>query len=438
MDARREGIVAIFQELAIVPWLSVAENIVLGAEPGHGPGRQLFSRREARRIAAETLGTLVGNAIDPRRPAGQLSVAERQLVEIARALALNAPVVIMDEPTASLSQREAEALLAIIRRLREHGKAVLFVSHRLNEVTAIADRITVLRGGERVATIDGKGASADQLIGLMVGRPIASLYPPRSTGIGAPVLKVVGLTKKGAFSDIAFTLRRGEVLGFAGLVGAGRTEIMRAIFGLDPYDAGTVEIAGSATRLTGPADAIRAGLAFVTENRKDDGLVLPLSGRENMVLAAPQKASSSRIVRRGLIRATTDRLRELLAIKGSLDAPVARLSGGNQQKVIIGRWLLADAQILILDEPTRGVDVGAKVEIYRMIHQLAERGSAILLVSSDLPELINVAHRIIVVSAGRIEAEMTADAFDEQELLRAAFKAHLGQASPPREAAAWQ
>jgi ABC-type sugar transport system ATPase subunit len=425
-DARRQGIVAIFQELSVVPGLSVAENIVLGNEPGHGPGRQIVSSREAIRIAAKALSSLVGSEIDPRRPVSALSVAERQIVEIARALALNAPVIVMDEPTASLSAREADALLGNIQRMREAGKAVLFVSHRLNEVIAIADRITVLRGGRRVATSDNVGTKPEDLIALMVGRPLDTLYPPRSRNIGHPILEVSRLSRAGAFSDISFTLRQGEVLGFAGLVGAGRTEIMRALFGLDRQDSGSVAIDGSPVRFRGPSDAIRAGLAFVTESRKDDGLVLPLSGRENMVLAAPERARSGRIIRWGAIRAVTDRMREKLSIRGSIDAPAARLSGGNQQKLVLGRWVLANSRILILDEPTRGIDVGAKVEVYRLIHELAEAGAAILLVSSELPELLNVAHRIIVVSGGRITGEFGADAFDEQAILRAAFQSHLG------------
>ena len=427
-DARRSGVVTIFQELAIVPELTVAENIVLGAEPGYGPGRQVFSRRLANAAASAVLRRLVGDAIDPRARAGTLSTAEKQLVEIARALALDAPVIIMDEPTASLSPREAGALLEIVKQLRDAGKAILFVSHRLNEVLDIADRVTVLRGGQRIETLPADGVTVDRLIELMIGRSAAALYPERSQAIGDPVLEVRGLTRAPAFRDISFTLRRGEVLGFAGLVGAGRTEIMRAIFGLDRAQSGEVVLDGRTVRFAAPADAIRHGLGFVTEDRKDDGLVLPLPGRENLVLAAPGKVGSAVVVRRDVIRSVTDALRRALNIRGSLDIPVAGLSGGNQQKVVLGRWMLAQSRILILDEPTRGIDVGAKAEVYRLIHQLAADGAAILMVSSELPELMNVAHRIIVVSGGRIEAELDADAFDEKEILRAAFRAHLGHA----------
>ncbi len=235
-------------------------------------------------------------------------------------------------------------------------------------------------------------------------------------------------TLSGSWARVASKSRRGEVLAFAGLVGAGRTEIMRAIFGLDRPQSGEIVLDGKVVRFDAPSEAIRHGLGFVTEDRKDDGLVLTLAGRENLVLAAPGKVASAVVVRRGVIRTVTDKLRQALNIRGSLDIPVAGLSGGNQQKVVLGRWMLAQSRILILDEPTRGIDVGAKAEVYRLIHQLAADGAAILMVSSELPELMNVAHRIIVVSGGKIEAELNADAFDEKEILRAAFRAHLGHA----------
>jgi ABC-type sugar transport system ATPase subunit len=433
-DARRNGVVAIFQELAIVPELSVAENIVLGSSPEGGwLERQFFARSAVNKRAAAVLEPLVGDAIDPAAIAGRLSTAERQIVEIARALAIDAPVIIMDEPTASLSPREAEALLRIIKRLRDDGKAILFVSHRLNEVCELANRITVLRGGELVKTFEATDTRPADLIELMIGRPIETLFPERSSNIGDVVLKARGLTRKGVFSNVSFELRRGEVLGFAGLVGAGRTEIMRALFGLDRLDAGTVEIDGRTVSFTSPKEAIDAGLAFVTEDRKQDGLVLPMDGRENIVLAAPSKAGSGTIVRRSRIREMTERLRRELSIRGSLDIASVGLSGGNQQKLILGRWMLAGSRILILDEPTRGIDVGAKAEVYRLIHELAQQGASILLVSSELPEVMNVAHRLLVISGGKIEAEMDAVDFDEKKILHAAFRAHLGQASEARE-----
>jgi len=429
-DARRAGIVTIFQELTIVPELSVAENVVLGNAPGVGPGRQIFSRRRAEAIATEMLAKLNAGHISPRTIAGRLSTAERQVVEIARALAMDAQVVIMDEPTASLSPREADALLDAIRKLRSDGKAILFVSHRLNEVLAIADRITVLRGGQRVATMDAAGLTADKLIETMIGQAQHTLYPDRTgTGRGPAVLKVEGLTRAGAFADVGFTLHRGEILGLAGLVGAGRSEIARAIFGADRFDRGRIEIDGQEVRFTSPAAAIRAGIGFVTEDRKLDGLILTATGRENLVLSSPQAAGSDVVIRRGRIRAVTDELRRELSVRGSLDLPVENLSGGNQQKILIGRWLPVRPKILIVDEPTRGIDIGAKAEVYRLLARLASEGTAIPLISSELPELLNLAHRILVVSGGRIEEEFTADAFDEGAILRAAFRAHLGRAA---------
>lgn len=428
-DARRSGIVTIFQELAIVPEMTVAENIVLGAEPVIGPGRQIVSRRRANAVATRILAQLLEHGgIDPQQPAYSLSTAEKQIVEIARALALEAPVIIMDEPTASLSGREADALLRIIAQLRDAGKAIVFVSHRLNEVLQVADRITVLRGGQRIDTLAAEGVSAEHLIELMVGRPISELYPARNERLGSVVLRVDDMGRAGAFDAISFEVREGEVLGFAGLVGAGRTELMRAIYAADPFDSGRLTLDGEPVRVSSPRGAIAAGFGLVPEDRKDDGLVLTLTGRENLTLAAPDKVHRRGFVSWSLVNRTTEQLRKLLQIRGSLDIPAARLSGGNQQKIVLGKWVHAASRVLILDEPTRGIDVGAKVEVYRLIHKLAADGAAILLVSSELPELMNVAHRILVMSGGRIQAEFTAEDFDERAILKAAFQAHLGHA----------
>jgi ABC-type sugar transport system ATPase subunit len=427
-EARKDGVATIFQELAVVPELTVAENIVLGAEPGFDAFGLTLSRRRANRIAAGVLRRLCGDAIDPRRRAGSLSVAERQLVEIARAIALDAQFIIMDEPTASLSPRETDALLEVIRQLRSEGKAILFVSHHLNEVLQISDRITVLRGGQRVTTQPAHAVTAERLIELMIGRTMEALYPPRLPWSGPPVLRVRDLSRPPAFENISFELHRGEILGFAGLVGAGRTEIMRAIFGLDRPHRGTIEIDDKAITFRSPREAVRAGLAFVSEDRKGEGLVAQLSGRENLVLTAAPKGGSRAFVLRDHIRALSERIRRELQIHGSLDMPVVGLSGGNQQKVVIGKWLLGNPRIIIFDEPTRGIDIGAKAEVYRTIQKASQDGAAILLVSSELSELIHVAHRILVISGGRIAAETTAEEFDEKEILKAAFAAHLSNA----------
>jgi ABC-type sugar transport system ATPase subunit len=426
--ARKDGVVTIFQELAVVPELTVAENIVLGAEPGFDAFGLTVSRRRANQIAADVLHRLRGDAIDPQRRAGSLSVAERQLVEIARAIALDAQFFIMDEPTASLSPRETDALLEVIRQLRSEGKAILFVSHHLNEVLRISDRVSVLRGGQRVTTQPARAVTTERLIELMIGRPMEALYPPRLPSSGPPVLSVRNLSRPPAFANISFELHRGEILGFAGLVGAGRTEIMRAIFGLDRPNGGTIELDGQAVAFRSPREAVRAGLAFVSEDRKGDGLVAQLSGRENLVLTAAAKGKFQAFVRRTHIRALSERMRRELQIHGSLDMPVVSLSGGNQQKVVIGKWLLGNPRVIIFDEPTRGIDIGAKAEVYRTIQKASQDGAAILLVSSELSELLHVAHRILVISGGHITAEMTAEEFDEKEILKAAFAAHLAKA----------
>ncbi len=424
-DSRKDGIVTIFQELAIVPELTVAENIVLGAEPGFDPFRLTLSRQRANQIAVRVLRRLGGGAIAPQRRAGSLSIAERQLVEIARAIALDAQFFIMDEPTASLSPRETSALLDVIRQLRTEGKAILFVSHHLEEVLQISDRVTVLRGGRGITTLPAQDVTSERLIELMIGRSMETFYPPRIPSSGPTVLCVKNLSRPPSFEGISFDLRRGEILGFAGLVGAGRTEIMRAIFGLDRPLGGTIEIDGKPVAFRSPKEAVRAGMAFVSDDRKGEGLIGQLSGRENLVMTAASEGRSSIFVRRARIRALSDRVRQKLQIRGSLDIPVVGLSGGNQQKVVIGKWLLGNPRIIIFDEPTRGIDIGAKAEVYRTIQQAAQDGAAVLLVSSELSEVMHVAHRIIVISGGRMTAEMTADEFDERKLLKAAFAAHL-------------
>jgi len=429
-DARGHGIVTIFQELTIVPWLSVAENVVLGSEPTVGPGRQIFSRRAALARAREVLGRLgTAGDIDPKMPATRLSTAQKQIVEIARALLHSAPVIIMDEPTAALSDNEAEALLRIVRQLRDEGRSVLFVSHRLGEVLGVADRVTVLRGGRHIATLPAAEiAGPNQLIELMVGRPLSELFPPRNEDIGGIVFEVKGLTRKGAFEDVSFTVRAGEVLGVGGLMGAGRTEVMRAIFGADPLDSGEIVKDGHPLTIRKPRDAVRAGIAYLPEDRKDQGLILELSGRENMVVAAMDKVSPAGIVRWRKIRELADNLAQRLQFKGRLEAPARTNSGGNQQKLVVGKWVATGADILIFDEPTRGIDIGAKVEVYRLIQSLAAQGAGIILVSSELPELMNVAHRMIVMSGGRVQDELAQEDFEEHRILAAAFAAHMTEA----------
>jgi ABC-type sugar transport system ATPase subunit len=364
----------------------------------------------------------------------RLSMAQKQIVEIARALICEPPIIVLDEPTAAVSEEEAKTLLRILRRLRQKGTAVLYVSHRLDEVRGLADWITVLRGGRHIATLPAAGITDNsQLIELMLGRPLDDFFPSRGDARGAPVFAVQGLTRRGAFEDVSFSLRAGEILGIAGLIGAGRTEVMRAIFGADPLDRGNVVKNGRTLRVRTPADAIAAGIAYLPEDRKEQGLVLTLQGHENLALASLKHFGAWGLVSWGRLRRAAHEVASRLQFRGNLEAPVRTISGGNQQKLVIGKWMLSRADVLIFDEPTRGIDVGAKAEVYRLIHHLAEEGTAVIIVSSELPELMNVCHRIITMSGGRVQDEIEAVNFDERRILAAAFAAHVVRDSP-REA----
>jgi ABC-type sugar transport system ATPase subunit len=431
-DARRRGIATIFQELMIVPEMSVAENIVLGDEPGFGPMGQLYSRRRAVRICEEVLDSLgQGSVIRANQLAGALSTGHKQVVEIARALIQQAPVIILDEPTAALSDNEAEVLLRILQRLRSEGAAILYVSHRLEEVCSIADRVTVLRGGRKIATLPrSQLTGTSQLIELMIGRPLSEMFPKKNEKIGDTVLTVEGASRDGVFENISFDLRAGEVLGFAGLIGAGRTEVMRAIFGADPLDKGTIRKRGKTIRILSPADAMAARIAYLPEDRKTQGLVLSLSGYENLMMSALDRYSPGGIVFWQRAVTATRAVAQRLQFRGNLSAAAVVSSGGNQQKLVIGKWVVAAADVLIFDEPTRGIDVGAKAEIYRLIHELAGNGIAIIIVSSEIVELTNLCHRIVVMSGGRIYDELSATEFDDHRILSAAFAAHVKETRP--------
>ena len=421
--AKRYGITTIFQELSIQPWLDVTANVVLGNEP-HLPGaRQLLSASNAEAVARAALDRLGAHEISTGTPASRLSTGQKQLVEIARALTLGAPVIIMDEPTSSLPMRDTDRLLEIVAQLRDEGTTIVYISHRLDEVKKIADRVTVLRGGRNVATRPVGSTTTGQMIEQMTGRQVDNLYPPRSESVGEVVLRVEGLTRRNVFEDVSFEVRAGEILGVAGLIGAGRTEVMRAIYGADPLDAGRVELDGKPLSIRSPRDAISAGIAYLPEDRKDQGLVLLLSSRENMVMSTLDRFSPGGLLRGRKIRSTTTEVGRTLGVRGSLDRAVANLSGGNQQKVVIAKGLISNARVLIFDEPTRGVDVGAKYEVYTLIQELAAGGAAIILVSSELPEIMNVAHRVVVMSAGRIHAEYDHPDFSESRILSAAFAA---------------
>ena len=394
----------IHQELALVPRLSVAENLFLGRPPRRFG---LVDRARMRQRAAGLLER-VGLAVDPDTPVADLGVAQRQMVGIARALDLDAQVLVLDEPTAVLTGAETDRLLGIMAGLRRQGVGLVFITHHLDEVRRIADRVTVLRDGRGVGVLPGN-ASVGRMVELMVGRAIAEQYPRRRRDPGEVLLRVDGLTRAGAFRDVSFQVRAGEVVGVAGLVGAGRTEVVRAVFGADRYDSGRVEVAGRALPRHDVRAALRAGLGLVPEDRKGQGLVLPSTVGDNLGLVTLRGTARAGLVDRAGQRRRARDIADRLRIRSAgLDQGVRELSGGNQQKVVIGKWLLADPKVLVLDEPTRGVDVGAKVEIYELVNRMTAAGRAVLLVSSDLPEVIGMSDRVVVMAHGRVVGELPA------------------------------
>ena len=413
------GISTIYQEFNLVPHLSVGENIFLGREPRGWPG--LIDRRAVNRQAAEVLGRL-GLKLDPRRPVKGLRVAEQQMVEVAKALSLDARVLIMDEPTAALAEHEIQDLFAAIRGLQEKGVSVVYISHRMEELFEIGDRVTVLRDGRSVGTFDVKGTNKFELIRLMVNRDLTELFPKERAARGEEVLRVEDLTTRGGLDGVSFSLHKGEVLGVAGLLGAGRTELARAIFGLDKLERGTVRIKGRERRIGSPRAAINSGLGFLTEDRKAQGLVLPLSVKDNLCLPSVDKFTTLGFVDSRRERRAADRyVRELRIRTPGLDQKVAYLSGGNQQKVVLSKWLCSEAEVFIFDEPTRGVDVGAKAEIYQLMNRLAASGVAIVMISSELPEVLGMSDRILVMRAGRVACEFGSEEATQEKILECAL-----------------
>ncbi len=418
--ARTLGIAAIYQQPSLFPDLSVAENIALALDGG-GAWRRIDWRARARR-AAELLAR-VGASIDPERRVETLSMPEQQMVEIAKALGAEARILIMDEPTASLTDREATQLCAAIERLRADGAGIIYISHRLEEIAAIADRITVLRDGESVATMDRAEVTRADLIRLMVGRDVSAVFPKREVAIGGVALELRGVTHRASgIRDVSLTVKHGEILGLAGLVGSGRTELAEIIFGLRPADQGEVLIDGTAVTPRSPAAAIAAGLAYVPEDRRQHGVVLEMSVAANASLA-----NLAGVSRRGLIdgaaerRAASGYVDDLRIKTASLDAEVGSLSGGNQQKVALARWLQTNPRVLILDEPTQGVDVGSKAEIHALMGTLAARGLAIVMISSEMPEILGMSDRIAVMRGGRIAGVLTREGSTQAAILALAL-----------------
>lgn len=401
--ARALGIACIYQQPALFPDLSVAENLALRLEPAEACRRVDWRQRHAR---AKELMQRVGARIAPDADVCDLSMPEQQLVEIAAALGAGARIVIMDEPTAALTQREQERLFALVRTLRAEGTGIIYISHRLDEIFALADRVTVLRDGASVATRAVRDVGETSLIHLMVGRTLGPLYPPRGVSVGAPALEVRGVGCAAAgVHDVNLTVHAGEILGLAGLVGAGRTELARILFGLTPADAGTIACQGRPLRIGSPPAALAEGIAYVPEDRRRHGVVPELPVAQNLTLAAHRRLFPQGWLRDAVERGIAEAGITQLGIKAAgPDALVATLSGGNQQKVAVGRWLETRPRVLILDEPTQGVDIGAKVEIHRLIRDLANGGLAVILISSDLPEIIGLSDRIAVMRGGTVRA----------------------------------
>lgn len=417
------GIAVIHQEPTLFPDLDVAENIFMGRHPTDRLGR--VNWRETYHKVEQLLSTL-GVELNIYAPVEGLSVADQQSVEIAKAVSLDARVLIMDEPTAALSPKEVRDLFDLVRRFKERGVAILFVSHRLEEVFELSDRITVLRDGAHVVTAPAKELTPDNLIRHMVGRTVDSLFPKTEADIGEIALAVRNLTRTGAFSDVSFELRRGEILGFAGLVGAGRTEVARVLFGIDRADEGEIRLKGNAVKIGSPTTAVQHGIAYVPEDRRRQGLILELDLAANETLPIIKRISRMGLLNRRREREIAESFSDQLRVRSAGVAQVVEaLSGGNQQKVVIAKWLATEPAVLILDEPTRGVDIGAKAEIHRIISNLAAEGMAILLISSELPEVLGMSDRILVMHEGRITGEFDRRDADQEKLMYAA----TGQAS---------
>jgi rhamnose transport system ATP-binding protein len=417
-DAIAAGIAVIYQEPTLFPDLTVAENIVMGRQPRGGLGR--IDRRAMTELAAGFFERL-GVAIDPDRPARGLSIADQQLVEIAKALSLDARVIVMDEPTAALSGVEVERLFAVARALRESGAAVLFISHRFEEITALCQRVTVMRDGRHVSTDLLADLTVDEIVRRMVGRSLDTLFPKREVPIGDVVLRVEGLRRAGVFEDVSFEVRAGEIVALAGLVGAGRSEVVRAVFGIDPRDGGEVRVNGAVLPPGSPRAAMAARLALVPEDRRQQGLVLDASIERNATATRLRHLARFGLLVGGAERRfAADWTKRLQTKYARLDDPVGRLSGGNQQKVVLAKWLSTEPKVLIVDEPTRGIDVATKAEVHRLMSDLAAEGVAIVMVSSELPEVLGMADRVLVMREGRLVAELPRAQATEESVMFAA------------------
>jgi len=414
----QKGISMIHQEILMIPELTVAQNIFLGREIRQG----FFLDEVAINQQAEELLLSMGLQIKGKTKAKHLSIAELQLIEIAKAVSNNASVIIMDEPSSALSEKEVEILFKIIKDLKSKGVAIIYISHKMEEIYQIADRITVLRDGQFIATKNTADLDKNSLIALMVGREIEELFTSNSLVQDEIVLEVKNLHKKGKFSDINFEVHAGEVLGIAGLMGAGRTEIARAIFGLDSFDSGEILLKGKTLQIRSPKDAIRKGIGYVSEDRKALGFIPELSVNQNISLSSILDFSKRWLIDESKERKATDKISHELKIKASgPNQKVINLSGGNQQKVVIGRVLMASPFLIILDEPTRGIDIGAKQEIYKLIRQLTKNGLAVIMISSELPEILGMSNRILVLSKGEQKTILTQKEANQEKIMQYAL-----------------
>ena len=419
-ESKAAGVAVIYQEPTLFPDLSVTENIFMGRQL-LGSGRRID--RAAMYAEAEALFERLGVDLDPRRPARGLSIADQQIIEIAKAISLDARLLIMDEPTAALSGVEVERLFAVARSLRDEGRALVFISHRFDEVFALCDTITVMRDGAYVATHLTEDTSSPAIVAEMVGREVADLFPKTPAQIGEPVLEVDGLQARGVFHDVSFTVHRGEIVGLAGLVGAGRSEIARAVFGVDGYDAGSVRMNGREIARRKPRAAIEAGMAFVPEDRRAQGLVTEASVARNVASVIRGGLARAGLITTGAENRAAGPWAGRLEVKtNALDMSARTMSGGNQQKVVIAKWLATEPDLLILDEPTRGIDVGTKAEVHRLLSELAGQGMAILMISSELPEVLGMADRVLVVCEGRITADLPREDATPEAVMHAATR----------------
>lgn len=419
LSAQSAGITIIHQEFNLFPELTVEENIFIGREFCKN-NRWRLDEKQQRQAAIDILQKLNLN-ISPETLVADLTVAQQQMVEIAKAISVNAKILIMDEPTAALTETEIDSLFQVTRLLKEQGTGIVYISHRLEELALIADRATVMRDGQFIATVDYDAVKISDLIAMMVGRDLGNIYPRRGPlAQRKPVLEVSGLTRNGVLNNIDFTLYQGEILGFAGLMGAGRTELARAIFGADPIDGGTLKLNGKVTVIKDTPDAIQQGISYLTEDRKKEGLALGLSVERNIMLGNyPEYSDRYGNVDSKRCQKTSEEQVKALRIKTPhLEQAALNLSGGNQQKIIIARWVCKDTDILIFDEPTRGIDVGAKLEIYELMNRLVAKGKSIIMISSELPEVLGMCDRILVMRNGRITGELASDDATQEKIMQ--------------------